>query len=454
MSAAASEVQRISYFREHPDCATLFLVVYDYYRQFQSLPSMDVILMDLGSKNQALPQPWPTFFLPAVKDMLTKWYAETHWDDVLVKGVINDAIKEDALLQVRSAVGDNDDFSVVSESISQAQTRLSSDVFSALGTETAWSDPATALWQGKREALGCDFIDRVLDGGLAQQDCMLFVAPTGGGKTTLGLQVSSQFVRRSQNVVYLSTEQQQQGDLSLRQFVLGTGRPRSEFRDGWDSVPQETKDLIHRLAPQWINHFHFVDCRRSNRPINSIDDLFVPIDALIDQGKQIDMVILDWWGRLRARLITNAQGSDFQARMGTQDWLGDFIDGIKHRNSRLMVLHQMSGEAAGKSTKAKPSTHNAQEDKNLNNLFEFGFGTSPLNSDNQCRINCDKARSTAKGDGWIQLDPQNCRFFTVDIASMGDDTPDLLPGVGVQVGNVSSDVADDYRSLERGAEDA
>jgi hypothetical protein len=117
--------------------------------------------------------------------------------------------------------------------------------------------------------------------------------------------------------------------------------------------------------------------------------------------------------------MMNAGGmSDAKMRVAASDWLAQLIDGIKKRGSRLLVLHQLKGASAGKGPNAKPSTHDAQEDSNLNNLFEFAFATSKLDSDNKMFINCDKARSNARTSGVLQLVGDECRFATLDVSAI------------------------------------
>ena len=176
------------------------------------------------------------------------------------------------------------------------------------------------------------------------------------------------------------------------------------------------------VKEEWKTYFHFVDCRKKQGGAQmKIEDLFSPIDRLIDQGCPVDFVVLDWWGRLRSRMLMQMKsGSSSRERNAASDWLDTLIQGIKDRNSRMAVLHQVKGSIAGKGPKAKVTTHDAQEDSNLNNLFEFGFALGKLDSDNRALINCDKARSTARTSGCLMLDGDRGIFKTVDATTMTD----------------------------------
>ena len=112
------------------------------------------------------------------------------------------------------------------------------------------------------------------------------------------------------------------------------------------------------------------------------------------------------------------------SRILARDWLFKLINGAKERDARLLILHQTRGAAARKGSKAKPSSHDAQEDANLNNLFEFAFAMGKLNAQNRCGIVVDKARSTARTSGYLELDGEHCLFKTVSDPAYMDELPD------------------------------
>ena len=419
LRAAGDELKRIAYFHKHPDLACVFEVLRDYYKTYTTLPSYDIFLMELGTLVSQFSPPLSEEELQRYKDVLRGWYNETRWDDAYVRDVIAEVLQQDAVQTMMTSVDSNDDLDVVKSTLKQTTDRLNSNMFDGLVEETAWDNPEASMWEADRASLGLGFLDQALDGGPAKQEAVLIVAPSGGGKTTLGLQIANTFVNRNEHVSYWTTEQGLQGDLSVRQFALGTGTKRSTFKRGWQGVPEEIKERIHAAQHRWKTYFHFLDCRRSQRTVTGIEDLFIPIDAMRERGIENGILILDWWGRLKARLLMQQTFmSDSRSRIATSDWIGNLVDEAKVRNTRLLVLHQLSGEAAKKGAGAKPSTHDAQEDKNLNNMFEFGFAMSKLDSDSRCRIVGDKARSLAPSEGWLQLMGDECKFVTLDAATM------------------------------------
>jgi len=421
-------LMRIRYFKEYPDLEFVFKVVEMYFQEFQQLPSKEVLLMEMDGLNQQSSSPFASSLLQGFGEVFDVWYESDDWADEYVKSLITESARMVAKEELVAQVTDNDDIGEIQTYLQRAERDFSSDVFDSLAVETAWTDVAGSMREMKKERLGQSFIDTALDGGSAPGEAVLLVAPSGGGKTTLGMQCAAAQVASQKHVVYLSTEQRLQGDMAIRQFVLGTGASRREFARGYSGLSKEVLSRLDSVKDQWLEYFHFVDCRKSTRAITCIDDLFSPIDALLEQGKRPSLVILDWWGRLRSRLVMQQDRmSDNRFRHASSDWMDTFLDGVRERKGRSLVLHQVSGAAAQKGPDALLTTHDAQEDKNLNNLFEFGFALSKLNSDQQCKVNCDKARSAASTTGLLQLAGEYCKFISagpadVDLADIA--TPD------------------------------
>jgi hypothetical protein len=424
MGAVGRRVLDSDYLEDDGDLAFLLQTAVDYWEMFHKLPAYDVLCADLADhRNEAAQRSpgavMPESFIELYRYELVSWYAPQTWSDEWAKLILQDYLKRYTARQLVDKLRDLDDLAVIEDTYKNAHTIIRGNPFGELKETTAWDNIWANMHEDERMPLGCNFIDLALDGGLAPKEAMLFVAPSGGGKTTLGMQMAAYRVARQSHVVYIATEQPLEGDMSMRQAMLATGATRKELRGGPQAASPEIRRRLEMAAQDWKAYFHFIDCRKSQKADFRIEDIFVPIDRLLQAGCHIDFIILDWWGRLRNRMIMQMRSnSDARARYATSEWLDSLIDGTKERDSRLMVLHQVKGAAAGKGPAARVTTHDAQEDSNLNNLFEFGFAVSKLNSDNQCRINCDKARSTSRTDGYLQLDGERGRFDTIDATTM------------------------------------
>lgn len=421
MGAVGQSVLACDYLDEDGDLKFLLHASYTYYKEFHSLPPLDVLCREINDHWIEMSQSagqhiFPEDYLAKYRAELTIWYQETNWADEWCQQWVLDYLQRFEAQRLSRNMQNLDDIEEIKKVYKDADDILSGDPFVNLHEQSAWDDIWGAMHEDERMKLGCQFIDNALDGGLAPKEAILLVAPSGGGKTTIGMQLSAYRVARHSHVVYLATEQALEGDMAMRQAMLGAQTPRSVLKLGKGSASPELLQRLDAIAGEWKTFFHFVDCRKKSKGAElRVEDLFAPVDRLISMGVSVDLIVLDWWGRLRSRMLMQMQrSSDARDRNAASDWLDTLIQGVKDRNSRLLVLHQVKGAKAGMGANARVSTHDAQEDSNLNNLFEFGFAMGKLNSDNQAGIFCDKARTSARTDGHLQLDGDRGVFKTLD----------------------------------------
>jgi len=421
LSAIGRRVLASDFLAEDGDLHFLLNAVHMYFMEFNGIPPLDVLCRELNDQWIEMTPvggqpPFPEEYLASYRRELTEWYKETQWADAWCQQWLLDHLQRFEAQKLSRSMQSTDDLDEIKNAWEEAEDILRGDPFVNLHEQTAWDNIWDAMHEEERMKLGLQFMDNALDGGAAPKECILLVAPSGGGKTTIGMQLSAYRVARHSHVVYLSTEQALEGDMAMRQAMLGAQAPRSVLKKGRHAAPPDVLERLEVAKNEWKTYFHFVDCRKkAGGPNMRIEDLFAPIDRLLAMGQQIDLVVLDWWGRLRSRMLMQMQrSSDARDRNAASDWLDTLIQGIKDRNSRLLVLHQVKGAKAGMGANAKVTTHDAQEDSNLNNLFEFGFAVGKLDSDNRTKINCDKARSSARTSGELELDGDRGMFKTVE----------------------------------------
>jgi hypothetical protein len=257
---------------------------------------------------------------------------------------------------------------------------------------------------------GVDFLDEVLDGGTTKGEMIGILAPSGGGKTSLALQIIYTQLLAGKHILHISTEQGLKGDITRRLCMMLTGQDRNVFKGASfaalePSVQQTIKTCQERLK----GLYHFWDFKNDKHSFDSAEALFNPIRQLQERGMFPDLIILDWWGNMKDALEANTfQTADNSGqRRFSRNLLTEIRRGAEDYGVVPVIFHQLSGEASAKSSTSIPSTHSAQEDKNFNNMFDYCFAISQRDSDEIATLNVDKARGAARTKVAIQLDARS-----------------------------------------------
>ena len=342
------------------------------------------------------------------------------------------SIRDASLLsRVSLAVQDGSD-----DAITQARQALAQHGKSLMPRERVinnvlGSGSFTRLKTMVKETTGVDLLDELLNGGLSVGEKLGFVIPTGNGKTTLALQMADGTVRRNCHVAYISTEQGLNGDIQQRIFTLAASSAKdiwSIISDSYDpSNPdpeQEVKILKKNLSTQefeefeaaraqWNEYFHFFDFTDTDSEVRSFDEIFQTLKAFeAEHNIHFTYVYLDWWGALRGRIVGNVVSKGEQAvRDFVKQQFNVMADRALTYQWRVVVFQQMKGGEIRKSQKQEPSGHDAQNDSNFPDFFDYCFASSQLDTKTkQGRWASAKVRTGAGNVVKVWLDGAHCKF--------------------------------------------
>lgn len=296
------------------------------------------------------------------------------------------------------------------EVVNQQEAILSRDLFKKPPVVDIAANIEHRLHMTRRVSTGIDFLDHILDGGTLDGELHGYLAPSGGGKTTLALQLMRGSVLNKRGHVHVTVEQPPDGDIALRAACLMADLPRKAFLDP-DNLSVETRRALENSRKAWSSCTRVIDMSRSR-------EITIPaLMGLVDQssremGTPAKVFSLDWWGKLSDRMqgSVGAKISPSEIRMKNREWMDDLRISLDERGMVGHVFHQLSGEASAKGPKHRASSHDAQEDKNFNNLFDFCWVFGKMTAGKVCRLNSDKARSTAGAECVLKLEGDNCRF--------------------------------------------
>ena len=352
------------------------------------------------------------------------------------------------------------------EELNKAQQILKQNPFSSVEAECPFDDLDYYTSTVGKSRLGISFIDSILGGGLQPGEIMGLLAPSGGGKTTFAMQMAFEKINLRQHVLYMSTEQQLRGDMTTRLFVLATGLDRDNFRKPFGELDPNIQKTLLNKKDTWQKYYHFLDCSgaRSDmdgnvvkHDISNTEQLLKPAyEFKKNTGEDIGLIIVDWWGSAKNQMIrANSEKlfNETAIRRASQAWLQKLSVLAQDLKTCIVVFHQLSGEAAERSSKHKPSSHAAQEDKNFNNYFDFCLTVGQRDSDDIAWMKADKARTSASLEVQIKLLGNMCKWIHAkdpDFVADGDiieDPPiENLPAPAPD--KPKEDTTDDLRYLD------
>lgn len=434
------QLQDMNYFIDFEDLHLIFHFACEYMKLYDRCPSYELYKLNLAGMADEL-----NISEDVARAAMTKLgglLQEYEWHDELVQDWIKESIKEEEMRRYKDAL-ESEDIDEALEKLPDFSTSMQADPFQQITLQNPFDDLANNMEVAQRTPLGVDFLDYILDGGVCKGEAIGILAPSGGGKTTLALQIADAQVIARKHVLYISTEQKLRGDVSIRSYCLAAKAPRDAFKNGLDNVPPEIVETLEMQKKYWLQYFHFMDV--SDLKIQTLEQIYKPLEDLIAQGKPPSLIIIDWWGRLRDNLTLNhvdvANKSESRARIASRDWLHNIKQKAEKYDAATVVFHQLAGAEAKKSAKSTPSVYAAQEDSNFSNMFDFAFALSNRNAMDNARLSAGKARGAAKMEATVHLDGRYCRFKRAE--DVDSTIESMNEGIDEEVANTTSDYVDD-----------
>ena len=267
------------------------------------------------------------------------------------------------------------------------------------------------LVANERNPLYVEQVDTLLGGGLGGAECIGILGPTGGGKTTLALQIAGNLGAHQKHVLYFTYEQPA---IELRPRILSmlartpiaafVGKSVNELTEQQAKVVRGARDLCRK-------YINILD--RSSEGDNLIE-IDSKIQHDIAAGKKPSLVIIDWIWILVTRYAT-AKG---KTKTPERQCLMEIMDGIKSICSKyrvpFLILQQLSTEQAKRSPGRKPQWFNSAEAGNFAWLLAYCFAIGQTDSKGYCYLVGSKARNAKRQDVVMQLIGDLNRFDMAD----------------------------------------
>ena len=195
----------------------------------------------------------------------------------------------------------------------------------------------------QRQPLFINWLDELLDGGMYPGDVMLFIAPSGHGKTVLGTQLCREMCCNNQYEVYLSYDQALEGDIKSRFFAMGAGVPKEVIRTGGIAgLPPEARE---RLAVDRERHGQFLlpfDLSQGTKGSGGVPEIEGIVNHLIARQKKPTLVVVDWLSTAVNKQMRNASQRPAPQSRYIEAFAKDFSRLCQRQGLVGVVLQQMA----------------------------------------------------------------------------------------------------------------
>ena len=160
-----------------------------------------------------------------------------------------------------------------------------------------------------RFSTGFSSIDAISDGGLARGELGLINAISGGGKSTISVQLASNYTKRSMNVLYVVLEEKlDRMSMKIEQNLLNI--PKSALMDKEGNLMEEVYDKVQDLYKSMPNLGNLYLSKHKPQEVTITMLEQVILDASIRNGVHIDAVIIDYPDLMKNHHLNNTSESD------------------------------------------------------------------------------------------------------------------------------------------------
>jgi len=408
----------------------LYSIFQEFWARNGSLPDGDYMLVQV-SKRSADSLVTDAFTLRPIYDLITKIYT---WKD----GALRPAEAIDLINHfiMYRTVGKRLTQAVSQRFLTDEQwAELTAARASLIPHEAQLVDPFKTPCVGNepRRRTGITWLDAMMGGGFLLGEACGFLAPTGGGKTTIGHQITVEGAKHGNNVLFVTYEASCTGVYSGTFFApvyaCATRISRNVFVGipaGGDYAKALSADQLERFeaARKLLQeHVKYADLSTG---AGASGDCVAELEQLIQQcetgGMRADIVIVDWFWKMIERGYA-ALKLEYGKRLEPRQYAGGVLNDLKRLAQRrrcfLWINHQLAA-AVAEANKSKLAVESAMEIKSFPQTLDMCFTLTKPN-EGYATISAGKVRSNRMSTRVVKLEGEYSTFISADTFVRGKD---------------------------------
>ena len=257
-------------------------------------------------------------------------------------------------------------------------------------------------------------IDLITNGGFSPGDVFGLVGGSGGGKTTLAIQLGIDYAQLQwQHVLYLPYESAIRPEY-WRRFIGCACRIPSPIMNQFNNISEMSEELQAIVQTKWTEQtqprFHVTEMLGDGTGVPGLESILADYES---RGIHIDLVIVDQYFQLLKQWRA-ATGSRQTVKDDSQMMTMEIVRVAAEARTAVVLLHQKTAAEGQTSPAKRVEKGQAQEDKAFDNWLPYCVGLGNRGVDDCFWINKTKSRHvSAQVDGVLKLYGDNYRVEDV-----------------------------------------
>lgn len=277
-----------------------------------------------------------------------------------------------------------------------------------------FTNPDMNEMQTPSRATGCTVFDRLTDGGWRPRHMTGILAPFGGGKTLLTLDLAVNTAKQKVNVLVCQYEQNVMQSIRPRVWSNATQIPTKVFAE--NKLNQLDKAILQKLSDvSGIGQFlHFVDLSTPPAGVGGAMEIENIVIDMQSRGCKPDMIIIDWLGLLvRHYLMAKNLPFETHAYSCFDEMIARLRKIANTYNSEVVITHQLNATAGAKGAGSRASMYDSANYKAFAAVMDTCIMISKHTDDGFALIYSDKNRG-ARDECVVKVRGDICKFEVRD----------------------------------------
>jgi hypothetical protein len=289
----------------------------------------------------------------------------------------------------------------------------------------------------KRQAWGVDFVDRITQGGSIPGETTLVLAPSGGGKTLLNVQMAASAALNGEDAIMLSYEQNVFPAVYNRIYAFATGLPISTFMGkNLDELGSSTVQRYRQAREKLQGKLHVIDMldyAEQHGGIGGPGDIASIVEDVRREGKNPRYVGVDWFGPMVNNYMSSS-GSKDNNKSQVMIKLSDDLRKVGGElGVNIWLYHQLGTQAVTSRSLKVPEPTDAFECRSLHHYMDTVITVSNREKEHNVAIcGVPKLRNgDPTGKHLIKMEGPKSRFVMADGFALTHDCSGVMPCDGV-----------------------